>query len=154
MSVYKHGIIALLALGLLPGCATGRDVEPLEVRISGLVDAMTRSERAERAAFEELESLGSQAVPYMVGHLKDMRPLAARSIRFTNKAPDAFEGERHYSPATVHDAIAAILNHVTGEHFVFVYNGATDQERENNRNKWTEWCRAAFPSQAETCNGK
>ncbi|WP_434026606.1 hypothetical protein [[Pseudomonas] boreopolis] len=153
MSIFRHGAIALAILGLLPGCASGRGNESFESRISKLVDQTTKSERTERKAFSELESLGNQAVPYLVGHLGDMRPLAAQEISFENKASDAFEGARHYGPRTVHDALAAILNQITGQNFVFVYNGATPQEREENRDKWIEWCRSNYPDQAEICRG-
>lgn len=154
MSPVKHGAIALIVLGFLPGCVSGRGNESLESRVSKLVNQTTKSEKAERKAFSELESLGSQAVPYLVGHLGDMRPLAAREISFENKATDAFEGVRHYGPNTVHDALAAILNQITNQNFVFVYNGATSQEREENRRKWIDWCRSTYPDQAEICSGK
>lgn len=153
MKFVAHGFIALLALCLLPGCASGRGSESLESRVSRLVDQTTKSEKAAQKAFGELESLGNQAVPYLVGHLGDMRPLATREISLVNKASDAFEGVRHYGPKTVHDALAAILSQITGRSFVIVYNGATPQEREDNRSKWIEWCRVTFPEQSETCNG-
>ena len=154
MSAVRHGVFALIVLGLLPACASGRGDESLESRISRLVDQTTKSEKAERKAFRELESIGNQAVPYVVGHLGDVRPLAVREITFENKAQDAFEGVRHYGPNTVHDALAAILNQITGQSFVIVYNGATPQEREENRRRWIEWCRSTYPDQAEICSGK
>jgi len=36
---------------------------------------------------------------------------------------------RHYAPQVVVDALAAILNQITGQHFGFIYNGATEVER-------------------------
>ena len=93
-------------------------------------------------------------MPYLVSHLGDTRPLARSEISLTNKASNSFEGLRHYSPDTVHDALAAILNQITGESFVFVYNGATPEEREQNRHTWGDWCRSAFPDEAEECGGK
>ena len=153
MRFVAHGFIVLLALYLLPGCASGRGSESLESRVSRLVDQTTKSERAAQKAFVELESLGNQAVPYLVGHLGDMRPLATRKISLKNKASDAFEDVRHYGPKTVHDALAAILSQITGRSFVIVYNGATSQERDENRGKWIEWCRATYPDHAEICSG-
>lgn len=154
MKPVKHGAIALIILGLLHACANGRGKESLEGRVSRLVDQTTKSANAEQEAFNDLKSLGRQAVPYLVGHLGDVRPLAAREISFENEAPDAFEGVRHYGPSTVHDALAAILNQITGQDFVFVYNGATPQGREENRRKWVQWCRTTYPDQADICNGK
>lgn len=154
MSIVKRGTAVLITLSLLPSCASGRSDESLESRVSKLVDQMTKSERVEKMAFGELESLGNQAVPYLVSHLDDMRPLAEKKISLTNKASDAFEGVRQYSPNTVHDALAAILNQITGQNFVFVYNGATPRERDENRRKWIEWCQSTYPDQAEVCSGK
>ncbi|MGS1078566.1 hypothetical protein [Pseudoxanthomonas beigongshangi] len=147
-------VLILIALGLLPGCANGQKIKRLEGRVSQLVDQTTKSEKAEQRSFNELESIGDQVVPYLVGHLADVRPLAAREIRFNNKWSDAFEGVRHYAPVTVHDALAAILNQITGKNFVFVYNGASPQDREENRRKWVEWCRTTYPDKREICNGE
>lgn len=97
---------------------------------------------------------GEQAVPYIVGHLRDTRPLARKEISLQNKSSKTFEGVRHYAPSTVHDALAAILTQITGQYFVFVYNGATPKEREENRRKWVEWCRMRYPDQARICDGK
>lgn len=150
----KHVVIVLIILGLQPGCASGRGSESFESRVSTLVDQTTKSAKAEQKAFKDLEALGNQVVPYLVGHLGDVRPLAEKEISLGNKASDAFEGGRHYGPSTVHDALAAILNQITGQNFVFVYNGATAPEREENRRKWIEWCHTTYPDQAEICSGK
>lgn len=143
-----------IVLILLPGCASGRSADSLEKRVTKLVNETTRSARSQERALEELEELGQQAAPYLVGHLGDVRPLAVQEISLGNKASDAFEGVRHYGPSTVHDALSAVLNQITGQNFVFVYNGATAQEREENRRKWAEWCRSTYPDQAEICNGE
>lgn len=155
MKFLAHKAAAFVAFCLLPGCASGHDGKStMGVQVSKLVDQTTKSGRLESKAFKQLESLGKQAVPYIVGHLGDTRPLAENEISLENKASDAFEGVRHYAPSTVHDALAAILNQITGQSFVIVYNGAAPQEREENRRRWIEWCRLAYPDQAEICNGK
>jgi len=82
-----------------------------------------------------------------------MRPLAVKEVSLANKGA-AFEGIRHYVPATVHDALAAILNQITDQSFVFVYNGSTPDLREENRGKWVAWCRSTYPSQADICKGE
>jgi hypothetical protein len=153
----KHvvcSLAALTTLSLLIDCASGRGSESLGSHISRLVDQATESKETEIQAFKELESLGGQAVPYLVSHLGDLRPIAERQISLSNKAPDAFEGVRHYTPDAVYDALAAILNQITGQNFVFVYNGATSVERNENRRKWVEWCRSAYPIQAGICSGE
>ena len=154
MRPLKHVTIAVIVLGFLHGCASGRSEEEFEARVSKLVDHTTKSATAEQTAFRELEAFGPRVVPYLVGHLGDMRPLAENKISFESRASDTFEGVRHYSPGTVHDALAAILNAITGQSFVFVYNGATGAEREKNRRSWIEWCRATYPDQADVCSGE
>lgn len=105
----------------------------------------------EQPAFTELEALGTPAVPYIVGHLGDMRPLPEAELSLSNASPTAFEGIRHYSPETVHDALAAILNQLSGQNFEFVYNGASMHERQANTAQWRAWCVGNFPTQASVC---
>jgi hypothetical protein len=105
-------------------------------------------------AFYDLEALGTAGVPYLIGHLSDVRPLPRGShISLENKAINAFEGMRHYSPKTVHDALHAILNQLTGQRFEDVYGGASNEVRENNTAKWRSWCVIKFPAKTEVCNG-
>lgn len=144
---------ALIAMSFLSSCATVRGNDSMSSRISRLVDETTRSTRSQEVALAELEKFGQQGVPYLVGHLGDTRPLARHEIILTNSASSSFEGLRHYSPDTVHDAVAAILNQITGKSFEFVYNGATSVEREKNRHDWIDWCKSAYPSEAEECSG-
>jgi len=122
-------------------------------RVSQLV-GQTTAKNTEQAAFANLEALGTPAVPYLVGHLDDMRPLPEHEISVANTSPDAFEGLRHYSPETVHDALAAILNQLTSQNFVFVYNGATPSERQANMDQWRAWCVVHFPAQAHACRSR
>ncbi len=37
------------------------------------------------------------------------------------------------------DAVAAILDQITGQHFGFIYNGATAAERATTVCGWREW---------------
>ena len=37
------------------------------------------------------------------------------------------------------DALAAILNQITGQDFGFIYNGATDAERTKAIQGWRDW---------------
>jgi len=85
--------------------------------------------KTEQAAFGDLEALGCPAVPAIIRHMEDWRNLPDPTIALRNKSPDAFEARRFYGPAKVVDALAAILNQITGQSFGFIYNGATDTER-------------------------
>lgn len=71
--------------------------------------------------------------------MDDERDLPDPRISLTNKSPDAFEGKRFYGPQKVVDALAAILNQLTGQDFGFIYNGATDTERTKTVRAWRDF---------------
>lgn len=88
------------------------------------------------AAFRQLESLGAEAVPAMIAQMDNRSPIPNTTLALKNLASDAFEGYRQYGPETVVDAIAAILNQITGESFGFIYNGGSEDERRHTVNAW------------------
>ena len=143
-----------LMVVLLAGCATNHAsaVDQMAKRVASLVDATTQKSSEERA-FAQLESLGNDAVPYLVGHLGDTRKLPVKQLSLVNKAPDAFEGVRHYGPEVVHDGLSAVLNQITGKSFELVYNGSNPAERESDRKQWQNWCVEAYPEKASVCYG-
>ena len=145
---------AFLLVALLSGCATNSATaeDPMARRVASLVEATTHK-ATEDQAFIELESLGDGAVPYLIGHLGDERALPIKQISLLNKAPDAFEGIRHYGPTVVHDALSALLNQITGKSFEFVYNGSTQAEREADRKQWQDWCAKTYPEKVSICRG-
>ena len=151
--IIKRAKVFLL-VALLPGCATNSATaqDPTDHRVTALVEATTQK-ATEDQAFIELESLGDGSVPYLIGHLGDERELPNKEISFSNNAPDAFEGIRHYGPKVVHDALAAVLNQITGKSFGFVYNGSTQAEREADRKQWQDWCAKAYPEKVSICRG-
>ncbi|BDU19993.1 hypothetical protein DYGSA30_14500 [Dyella sp. GSA-30] len=136
------------------GCiAPTHNTDPLASKVDTLLGQATQS-GTEAKAFAELEALGTDAVPYLVGHLSDMRQLPKSEIELNNNADGAFEGIRHYSPSVVHDALAAILNQLTGQNFVVVYNGASLADRQSNTALWQQWCVRNYPSKSPTCLGQ
>lgn len=132
-----------LAQGAKDGIAT---------KVSTLIEDTLVKGKATKA-FADLERMGMEAAPYLVGHLDDFRPLPVQAISLVNKSPKAFEGLRHYGPKVVHDALSAILNQISGQHFEFVYNGASDAERRKNLEAWRSWCVSTFPQKVRICNG-
>lgn len=106
------------------------------VLASGAQDGTVGSIEVQEAAFREIEALGLDAVEAIVAQMDDRRPLPRAAISLVNKSPDAFEGMRHYSPDVVVDALAAILNQLTGESFGFIYNGDSEAERTATVNGW------------------
>lgn len=104
-------------------------------KVKALIEAMTH-ENSEEQAFAGLEALGVQAVPSIIRLLDDRRRLLIPAIRLQNKARNAFEGARQYRPDVVVDALAAILNQLLGESFGFIYNGASERERQREVRAW------------------
>jgi hypothetical protein len=54
-----------------------------------------------------------------------------------NKSSGAFEGIRHYGPEVIVEALAAILNQITGESYSpQIVNGGTERERKAAIDGW------------------
>jgi hypothetical protein len=133
----------LLALLLLTGSvfADQDNARALAIRTSIEHAVSARTQDQQQAAFDEIAALGCRAVPEIVAVMDDSRPLPIAYIRLKNDNPDAFEAFRQYGPQTVTDAMAAILNHLTGRSFGFIYNGATPDERRKAVDGWREYIR-------------
>ncbi len=104
--------------------------------------------------YRELERLGMPAVPYIIKYMDDRRSLPYRYIALSNAgAKNSFEAIRQYTPEKVVDALAAILNQITGERFGTIYNGATENERDRSVAGWRAWCAAKWPDKKDICAG-
>lgn len=114
--------------------------EEIDQQVANLIERML-NEKTEQEAFEDLEGMGCAAVSAIIKRMDDRRGLPDPRIALINKAPDAFEAKRFYGPEQVVDALAAILNQVTGRSFGFIYNGATSSERTNAVKGWREFLR-------------
>lgn len=116
------------------------EVQAIIEQVAALTPAARREEQRRRSAeqqfFDALIALGPAAVPAIIDHMDDARPLASAQLSLINHAPDAFEGMRHYGPKLMVEALAAILNQLTGESFGFIYNGGTALEREASVRGW------------------
>jgi len=138
---------------LLAGCGTTKRTT-LASQITTLVDQTTNSQ-TEADAFLRLESYGENGVPYLVSHLGDMRPLGDKNMTLKNiviiDSKKTEQGQRMYSPEVVHDALAALLNQITGKSFEFVYNGSDPATRATNRKEWQDWCVKTYPDQKAIC---
>lgn len=104
--------------------------------IADLDPASATAGQDQQALFDALLALGPAAVPAIIMQLDDDRPLAVSAISLRNTSPDAFEAYRHYGPKTLWDALAAILNQLTGESFGFTYNGGNAAERARTLTGW------------------
>ncbi|MGV9008210.1 hypothetical protein [Brevundimonas sp.] len=91
---------------------------------------------AHQRLFDRLIALGPEAVPAIIEQMDDRRALANPTISLVNHSPNAFEGIRHYGPKVMVDALAAVLNQLTGESFGFIYNGGTTPQRDAAVRGW------------------
>ena len=147
----RQACLLVMACGLA-ACASYPPRQALEAEVDIAVRDMGRDRASQLRSFAEIERLGKEAVPYLVGHLADERPLPAREMTLANGS-NAFERTRHYAPQTVHDALSALLNQLTGVSFLPVYNGATPERRRANHSAWAAWCVMNHPAQADACRG-
>jgi hypothetical protein len=135
-------VIPLSAAGhLAAGDAPGKSAPQVDAKVRGLVaKAMAaKTPDEQQGAFDAVISLDCAAVPALGTFVGDTRPLPVRYLRLQNRAKDAFESFRQYSPETLGDAVAAILNHITGQHFGSIYNGAAASERDKAVAGWREF---------------
>lgn len=99
-------------------------------------DERRRGATRQQRLFDRLVALGPAAVPAIIEQMDDDRSLPDPAISLINHAPNAFEAFRQYAPKGMVDALAAVLNQLTGEHFGFIYNGGTAGEREASVRGW------------------
>ena len=116
----------------------------VDQKVASLINK-TVHKQTEHKAFADLEALGCAAVPSIIRQMDDYRALPDPSISLQNKSANAFEGVRHYGPKKVVDALAAILNQLTGQDFGSIYNGAADAQRRNAVQSWRDWLRKTPP---------
>lgn len=131
-------MVALIVSPLSFNCYSQRSSATVEKRVSVLIGKMLNSSTEQRA-FADLEALGCPAVPAIIKRMDDRRNLPDHRISLKNKSPQSFEGLRHYGPEKVVDALAAILNQITGQDFGFIYNGATEAERTKTVREWRDF---------------
>ena len=111
----------------------------IDKSVAALIEKMV-DKKTEQRAFADLEALGCQAVPAIIGRMDDRRDLPDPNIALTNKSPDAFENQRYYGPKKVVDVLDAILDQITGR-FGSIVNGATDAERTDAIREWRDFLR-------------
>jgi hypothetical protein len=109
---------------------------PHFARVRELVSNLpSASQERQEQIFQQLEALGSAAVPAIVAQMDDRRPLAHQQISLVNDNSDAFEGLRHYDPKLIVDALDAILNQVVGLGGS-IANGGSERERRSAVEMW------------------
>lgn len=135
--VFVLVLVSLLCAAFPLRCRASQN-PTLDKRVGILIDKMLKGD-TEQKAFSDVEALGCDAVPAIIRRMDDRRSLPNPRISLRNKSPNAFEGTRHYGPRQVVDALAAILNQLTGQDFGFIYNGATEEERTKTIQGWRKF---------------
>lgn len=146
--VFFTGIFLML---FIVSEAKAIDVVNIEKKVVQLINETTTTPERQEKAFEILEEMGDEAIPYIIKNMLDMRKLAIPEISFANHAPSAFEKRAYYGAEFVHDALSILLYQSTGQSFGFEINGATLEKRQANRNLWVAWCRKRYASRADMC---
>ena len=119
--------------------------------LSALADNAAQRDKIEEqqaTLLEQLESIGPAAVPYIVKNMDVRKPLAITHMRLANKFPNAWEGYRTYRPRQVVDALAAILDQLTGKTMLAgadIFNGeGTSGDRDALIAAWKEYVQSAM----------
>ena len=148
MERMKQALFAvfLIVAALFSICYGQDSTLQTDKQVADLIQKML-NEKSEQQAFADLEALGCPAVPAIIERMDNYRNLPDPRISLRNKSPDAFEGLRHYGPEKVVDALAAILNQITGQNFGFIYNGAKDAERKKTVKGWRDFLKKTPRSQ-------
>jgi hypothetical protein len=68
--------------------------------------------------------------------MDERRPLPIPQISLENRSPNAFEGIAHYGPKLVVDAMAVLLEAMSGESFGTIANGGSERERAATVDSW------------------
>lgn len=131
--------VALLAAGHAARAAEEESAVTALVR-EGVEHALAaRDEAAQQAAFDAIDGLGCRAAPAIAAVLGDGRKLPFRALRLGRPSTGPAGAARSYTPETVTDALAAILSDLTWQHFGFIYNGATEEERARAVKLWRDY---------------
>ncbi|HEY4144154.1 hypothetical protein [Pinirhizobacter sp.] len=145
-----------LALAALPALAVhGRDApgpSPDAATVSRLIDDTTKDSKAQAHAVEVLVGMGRAAVPALVPHLGDGRPLAERSIILPNRPGHVHD--RQFEPWTVHDAVIVLLREVAPQGPAIGSRNlhtVDPGQRAQVKRTWVNWCIGQFPTQSDAC---
>lgn len=132
-------LAAVVLLGVVAAGAEEDIAASVQMGIDRALAAKSRDEQ--QAAFDSILALGCRAVPAIVDRLDDRRKLHIAYIRLPNDSPEAFEAFRQYGPEVMTDALAAILNDITWKDCGFIFNGASESDREAAVRCWQQFAR-------------
>ena len=157
------------ALVHLCGCITvnaAEQCEDLDSRVRALIYELTIPVSEPSPAeiqngkqsrlFREIEELGTNAVPSIIRNMDSRAPLQYKYIALRNPSGSGREEVRQYNPELVVDAMAAILNQLTGHHFGSIETSIirTNELRDKTVLGWREYLRYQFHKDFPSACGK
>ncbi len=111
----------------------------IENRVKMLIAEVSNTTTAQKAC-EELEAMGSKAVPYIIMNMDNYQKLPYSTISLQNKNPKAFEEYRHIRVKRVSDVLSEVLSQITGVVLSSKSNDIkTDIDRKKEVYLWKQW---------------
>jgi hypothetical protein len=98
--------------------------------VKNLIDRMLNEETATEAYYRFI-TLDAQFVPAIICQMNDFRQLPVQQFALNSQAV--------YRPRVVADALAVVLDEITGESFGRIYNGGSERERKVVVWGWSVW---------------
>ena len=89
-------------------------------------------ENTQQLAIQKLIALGDKAVPLIIYSMDNYLKVDNNEIKIHQKNGTV----KTYSPDLVVDVLAIVLNSITGMHYGYIYNGASDLERAQTVSAW------------------
>lgn len=123
----------------------------IHAAVERLIADLVRGPEAQRKSLRELEELGHAAVPAIVRHMDSRAALAEPKMVLVNHASDAFEPYRQYAPELVIDALAALLNQLSGESFGLDWNRGNEHDRQKSVHAWRVYASYVARGKATPC---
>ena len=120
--------------------------------VTYLINKLTENPDEEQKAIFELERMKQDAIPYIVGHLGDTRPLANPEFLLLNPPEVKFEKYAHLGAANIHGALVFILH----------WSVRSELPRpplelaapiSESKQQWVSWCHQQYPRYASACDG-
>lgn len=109
---------------------------PFASEVTALLQRIARDPDEESLGFAKLLKLGPLAIPAIVRHLDDDRPLKNREIILTRSRPDAREPLVRYHPNTMGDALMPVLQQLSGQNFGYSDHLMGDDRRQSAIAGW------------------
>lgn len=109
---------------------------PYASEVTALLQQIAKDPDEESLGFAKLLRLGPLAIPAIVRHLDDERPLKNREIILTRSRPDSREPLVRFHPNTIGDALMPVLQQLSGQTFGYSDHLMGDDRRQSAIAGW------------------